>query len=1253
MAYLNKLKLSESAFGRGVKVWGAHSDFDTLLHNANCGAKDVQELWLWAHNESDSPVDLYICVYKPNSNEKTSFKTPIPAGLENLPTLVSPGLVIKNDAKVKAYSNLSDAITIYGYINQLNQTDVLAQLEGFGSNAYGESNHPNIGGRDHEILFNENGGTLACGNQFNLAIRPNGTVFSWGQGNIVNQLLQTGSSPPWGSDVDTYGVGGDLAVASDGIPAHDTPYKNLNASNPGNNPNKASRQDHFFLFPTVPTIVPVGPQIPRGNIGVAVNGIPFDTRTAEVWSGMQQWEEAGGPGHLGVDNCGGHVQPGGKYHYHTDPKCLYTVDTGEHSPIIGYAFDGLPIYGPIGYANQTTTGSGVSVMTSSYRLKQGNRPYGSGIGPGGVYDGTYTADYEYVSDLGDLDRSNARFAITPQHSTGSWHYHITATGVSGDFHGVPVYPFIIGPTFKGTPKECNFSGTCERPIVFPPKGLGDVSKVVVGENHAIALKKDESIVAWGDNSYGQCQPPSQLSNGVTDIAVGANHSLAIQVGKVVAWGRNNLGQVDGIPAPRSVSGVIMTNSGDNYSLTPTVVIDGGGGEGAAGEAVLAGRPLLELYLETGSQGGLGQYSDDLYTEAPTITFEGGGGQGASGYAVLTSSSANPAFGYVSNIVLTDSGSGYTSAPNVRFIDDSSACLTQGVCGTGASGFATLSLTQVSGVILSNQGNGYSSAPTITFINDGNDTEGGDAEGVTVISGVESGLAYPLSIGGEEVSGATRIAGGYEHSLAIISNSVGDKIFGGWGNGSEGQLNAPTLLEGQTPIDVKAGGYHGLAIIYDATENQNFVESWGATNIEYYGQATVPNYAKLGDTNTIGTQGIQIQGGLHHSLILNPDGTVSGFGNDSDGRTTGGSSLTNVNSIMSGPTSKHSFATINDVSSKRCLLRSSGGEGIIVDQEVLDWKTCAEKTHIHRTNDNPDGVEELWLWAHNSSATTGYLEISMEPKEVGIVSSISMVDGGAGYDSNPTVLIEGGGGRNANAAAEMLTYAPTDTTGYIGNLTMLAVGSGYFYEPKITFTGGASDPDVLVSASAKAVIETGEVMHYSVPPRSGLYLLQPGYNIENLHNVRAAVDSGHLNDIQIYGYVNRLEKGVQGTSSYYDNPYQISGSLDCMPLTALAIAAASGETTLVVRNEDGFTNGNVVTINLYGNNEETVTITGFGASFKISGSGGDSGLFQDHLMGERIMFAEVGSVGGGASGDGGNGNGGDGGDGYGGDPPGGP
>lgn len=207
------------------------------------------------------------------------------------------------------------------------------------------------------------------------------------------------------------------------------------------NPNTPSAQNYVFRVPLHPQVAakltPVGMQ----NFGIAVNGVVFDPAAAEWWqrdrSSGWQYEPMTGHLNLGVDQNNAHVQPGGVYHYHGLPTGLLAKvkDAKSRMVLIGWAADGFPIYAPWGYAKANDATSGLKTMKSSYRLKQGTRP----SGPGGTYDGTFIADFEYVSGAGDLDECNGRFGVTPEFPEGTYHYFVTSA-----------FPFI--PRFyKGTP----------------------------------------------------------------------------------------------------------------------------------------------------------------------------------------------------------------------------------------------------------------------------------------------------------------------------------------------------------------------------------------------------------------------------------------------------------------------------------------------------------------------------------------------------------------------------------------------------------------------------------------------------------------------------------------------------------------------------------------------------------------------------------------------------------------------------------
>jgi len=126
-----------------------------------------------------------------------------------------------------------------------------------------------------------------------------------------------------------------------------------------------------------------------------------------------------------------------------------------HSPIIGWAFDGFPIYGPYGYADRE--GGAVKRLETSYEL----RVDVSGIRPPSYGSGMFCEDYKYVGK-GDLDEFNGRFCKTPEFPNGTYAYFLTVDAsaeVAGPFAGYlkPVFPYVIGPQYKGLPQTYNFS----------------------------------------------------------------------------------------------------------------------------------------------------------------------------------------------------------------------------------------------------------------------------------------------------------------------------------------------------------------------------------------------------------------------------------------------------------------------------------------------------------------------------------------------------------------------------------------------------------------------------------------------------------------------------------------------------------------------------------------------------------------------------------------------------------------------------
>ena len=127
-----------------------------------------------------------------------------------------------------------------------------------------------------------------------------------------------------------------------------------------------------------------------------------------------------------------------------------------HSKIIGYCFDGYPIYGPYGYSTGEDNNSTIKQIKSSYRmhLSDGHRNNGwkytdvidtSNAGEITLAAGAFIEDYIYVKTLSDLDEHNGRYCVTPDYPNGTYAYFLTFN--DSDLTQ-PAYPYIVGPFTK-------------------------------------------------------------------------------------------------------------------------------------------------------------------------------------------------------------------------------------------------------------------------------------------------------------------------------------------------------------------------------------------------------------------------------------------------------------------------------------------------------------------------------------------------------------------------------------------------------------------------------------------------------------------------------------------------------------------------------------------------------------------------------------------------------------------------------------
>ena len=181
----------------------------------------------------------------------------------------------------------------------------------------------------------------------------------------------------------------------------------------------------------------VGICVNGGLIQNANTGIQFENSSNWHYNAMYRNEvsrdTAGGS--PDSNNIYGYVQP--------SPQSLDLTEWDDtvHSPIVGWAFDGLPIYGPYGYTDFANTSSAIKRIESSYALRTGLRT-DVASGATGAPTGEFVEDYYYSAASGDLDQFNGRWGITPEFPAGTYYYVAT---INAD--GTPAYPYTVGPKF--------------------------------------------------------------------------------------------------------------------------------------------------------------------------------------------------------------------------------------------------------------------------------------------------------------------------------------------------------------------------------------------------------------------------------------------------------------------------------------------------------------------------------------------------------------------------------------------------------------------------------------------------------------------------------------------------------------------------------------------------------------------------------------------------------------------------------------
>ena len=462
----------------------------------------------------------------------------------------------------------------------------------------------------------------------------------------------------------------------------------------------------------------------------------------------------------------------------------------------------------------------------------------------------------------------------------------------------------------------------QHPTPAQVPGLTNVIAIAAGQNHSLALKSDNTVVAWGLNNFGQVgnntSGNSQLSpvqvliagpanlTGITAIAAGQNHSLALKTGGTVwVWGQNANGQLgDGsqtntsVAKQNSLAGVATAiAAGFSHSLAVVGgVVWGWGlnGNGQLGDNSTTQRTLpVATSTLTGVTAVAGGNNHSLALKNDgTVWAFGSNFVGALGDGTTTDQHVPVQSVGITNAIEIAAGSAFSVA---RLSSPADSLLTwgqeaAGVLGDGIANIrpVPIPISGLTGVSQASAGNGH----TLALLNNGTVMGLGNNGNGQLGDNSQTRRLTPVAVSG--LTNITAISAGNAHSLARKN----DGSVWGWGNNGNGEVGDGTSGNNKlVPVQVVGvGGSGTLANIVGisasgtnnhslAVDNTGVVYAWGLNNNGQLGDG-------VGTTNhpapivVSGLTGVftAVAAGNNHSLALRlSDGTVWAWGSNNNGQ----------------------------------------------------------------------------------------------------------------------------------------------------------------------------------------------------------------------------------------------------------------------------------------------------------------------------------------------------------------------------------
>jgi hypothetical protein len=386
-------------------------------------------------------------------------------------------------------------------------------------------------------------------------------------------------------------------------------------------------------------------------VGFLVDGVAmFDCTDGFSWTGSAEAGGNTGQWHrdayvnegITLDYGNTHQQNTGMYHNHANPLALryllgdhvsfnsmtkrYSETAGtpmQHSPLLGWMRDGLPIYGPYGYSSALNASSGIRRMVSGFVKRDGtttgvdniaitgrtalpawalrNNGNVAATGPtvSATYPlGRYIQDSAYLGDLiktgstyyaqgtdFDLNEYNVRYCVTPEFPGGTYAYFMTI-----DASGNPVFPYHCNRYFFGTPTATTVTSITE---TVTDDFIGGPDTVETAQTPQVNNTNGDVTLMWSSVEGGTYEvlASNDLQSWTTLINNKAAASGTVQTSHVESgaanthakrfykMGRNALATYDSwtttTPTSQGISSITPNSGTRNTNVTVTITLNSG------------------------------------------------------------------------------------------------------------------------------------------------------------------------------------------------------------------------------------------------------------------------------------------------------------------------------------------------------------------------------------------------------------------------------------------------------------------------------------------------------------------------------------------------------------------------------------------------------------------------------------------------------------------------------------------------------